>query len=365
MKKAFLLILITITGLSTFAQSGYRFSIDTIIPHTPVKNQYRSSTCWCFSTLSFLESEVIRTTGSSIDLSERYIVRNLYPVKIAKYLGSEGKSTLSGGSLAHDVMNTIATVGVIPEKDEPIAWNKVKGSNNTKKIKSYLDSLLATNQQTWLDSATQLLNEQYGNYGEESIVNEGVDYCDSALKINPQDYIEITSFTHHPFYEKFILEIPDNFSNDKYYNVPLSELEEIVDNALNQGYTISWDGDVSEKTFMPRDGLAILPDFNLKSNLKKISQGKPTKEIEPTQELRQKGFENHTTEDDHLMHIVGRAKDQNGTKYYIIKNSWGLLGTLQGYIYMSEAYFYLKTIAVMVHKNVIPEEIDIKMGLRN
>lgn len=366
MKKILFIVLFAVTGLSTYAQSGYRFSIDTLLPHTEIKNQYRSSTCWCFSTLSFIESEIIRTKGDSINLSERYLVRNLYPVKIQKYLSTEGKSTLSGGSLAHDVMNTIATVGVIPEQDHPEIWGKVKGGNNTKKIKYYLDSALSSGTpQAWIDSTTFLLNEQYGPFADESIVNNGISYCEGSLELNPQNYVEITSFTHHPFYKKFTLEIPDNFSGDQYYNVPLNEFEEIVDNSLKQGYTIGWDGDVSEPTFIPHKGLAILPDMNQKANLKKSYLKKPNQEIKPTQELRQEGFDNHSTEDDHLMHIVGLAHDQDGTKYYIIKNSWGPIGPYGGFLYMSASYFYMKTIAVIVNKEVIPTTIRTKLKLRD
>ncbi len=366
-KRLIIFFLISITGLGSYGQSGYRFSIDTLLPHTPVKNQYRSSTCWCFSTISFIESEIIRTKNDTIDLSERYIVRNLYPRKITKYLSSDGTSTLSGGSLAHDVMNTIALVGIIPEKDSTNIWQLVKGGENTERIKSLLDSAIANEayQKIYLDTVYQLLDAQYGAMGHDSIVDTGIEYCDQYLQLNPIDYVEITSFTHHPFYSKFSLEIPDNFSHDEYYNVPLDEFEQIVDSSIDKGYTISWDGDVSEKTFVARFGLAVLPD---PENPPKKVAGfltRPYPELEPTQELRQEGFDNKTTEDDHLMHIVGMAHDKNGTKYYIIKNSWGELGPYQGYIYMSRSYFLMKTIAIMVHKEVIPKGIKEKLKVKN
>ena len=171
-----------------------------------------------------------------------------------------------------------------------------------------------------------------------------------TTKLKTDNYISIGSFTHHPFYEEFILEVPDNYSNGSFYNVPLKEMMSIVDYAILAGYSISWDGDVSEKGFSAKNGMALLPEDAKREDLFL----NPGKEITVTQENRQANFENYSTTDDHLMHVVGMALDQKGTKYYIIKNSWGEISDYKGFLYMSENYFKMKTISVMIHKDGLP-----------
>jgi len=231
-------------------------------------------------------------------------------------------------------------------------------------MKGMLDGITKQKQPNprWMNGINALMDVYMGKTPEK-FNYKGKEYTAesfaNSLKINPKDYLSFTSYTHHPFYEECIIEIPDNYSNGSYFNIPVDELQAIVDNALANGYTVSWDGDVSEKGFSSRDGLAILPQDAKRKN--KFT--KPGKEISVNQALRQSTFMNYSTTDDHLMHIVGTAKDQNGTKYYIIKNSWGEISDYKGYLYMSEAYLRLKTVGILVNKNSVPKNVMNKLEM--
>ena len=357
----------------TFAQvdvekkSGYEFKTINSVECTPVKSQGNTGTCWSFATASFLESEIIRKGKGYHDLSEMYVVRNVYKDKAKNYVLRQGKANFSQGSLSHDLINVAHRHGVVPES---VYSGKLDGatkhdhSEMIAVLKGMLDGVLKRDKLSpkWSKAFDCVVDVYLGEMPEE-FTYAGKTYTPhsyaESLEINPRDYVNITSYTHHPFYSQFVLEIPDNFSNGLFYNVPMNEMQAIVEHALKNGYSIAWDGDVSEKGFSAKNGIAIMPVDPKREDLFE----NPGEEIKVDQALRQSTFESYSTTDDHLMHVTGTAKDQKGTNYYLIKNSWGEVGTHKGFLYMSEAYFQLKTVSVMVHKDAIPKEIAKKMTL--
>ncbi len=349
------------------AQEAYKFSKVIDLDATPVISQGNTGTCWSFSATSFLESEIIRLTGKQIDISEMYNVRNTYPVKAENYIMRQGKAQFSEGGLAHDVFNSIRNHGLVPNDVYSGLMNNNTRHNHaemvavlTSMLKTYVGKPGKTLSANWRSAIDAVLDEYLGK-NVNSFTYEGKEYTPKSFmemtRINPDDYVNITSFTHHPFYDPFILNIPDNFSNGSFYNVPLDELVQIIDHALENGYTVELDCDVSEKTFSSKDGVAIIPSNPL-NNLKALQGVYP--EMKITQQYRQQEFENYNTTDDHLMHITGMVKDQNGAKYYMVKNSWGTdptRTTFDGYVYFSEAYMRLKTISITLHKVGVPDAI--------
>lgn len=348
-------------------EAGYDFTIQKKIECTPVKSQGKTGTCWSFSTVSFLESELIRTGKGQYDLSEMSIVRNIYKDKAMNYVLRQGKAQFSQGSLNHDVIKAFKRGGILPEE---VYSGKLEGetahnhSELAKGLEGYLDGILKSKSLStkWMTGFEGILDAYLGKapdqfeYGGKKYTNESFK---EELGLNPDDYVEITSYTHHPFYETFVLEIPDNYSNGSYYNVPLSDLQSIVDNALENGYSVAWDGDVSEKGFLAKEGLAIVPLDEGSED----SYASPSKEKNITQEDRQSTFLSYSTTDDHLMHLTGTATDQNGTKYYLTKNSWGEISDYKGFLYMSESYFRLKTVGVLVHKDALSDDMKKKLML--
>jgi len=356
-KKSVLLSLLTVLGFSAFAQ--YQFTETNKAACTAVKSQDRTGTCWSFSTVSFLESELMRMGQPDIDLSEMYIVRNIYADKARNFVLRQGKANFSQGSLAHDVIRAYAMGGIVPESAFSGMVDGATMHDHSEMevaLKGMLDGIIKQKRPSpkWSNGIDAIMDVYMGEVPEK-FMNDGKEYTPESftksLKINPADYLSVTSYTHHPLFEDCILEIPDNYSNGSYKNLPIGDVERIVDNALANGFTVSWDGDVSEKGFSSRNGIAVLPVDEKREDL----FTKPGTEVKVTQEMRQETFMNYSTTDDHLMHIVGTAKDQNGTKYYIVKNSWGEISDYKGYLYMSAPYFRLKTVGVMVHKNAVPK----------
>ncbi len=338
-------------------QAQYTFTIDKRCEHTSVKSQDRTGTCWSFATTSFLESELLRMGKGTYDLSEMFAVRTIYKDKARNYILRQGKANFSEGSLAHDVLRAFAMGGAVPQEVYSgllPGEERYDHSELVAVLKGMLDGVLKGEHpgNRWQEAFQAVLDVYMGEV-PETFTYRGKKYTARSfaeeLGLNPDDYISLTSFTHHPYYSRFVLEIPDNYSNGSYYNLPLDELVETVDRALELGYTVAWDGDVSEKGFSARNGLAVLPQNPMRSDLFQ----NPGPELEVTPESRQEAFMRFFTTDDHLMHIIGLAHDQNGKKYYIVKNSWGAVGPYQGTIYMSEAYFRMKTIAVTMHKNAV------------
>ncbi len=364
MKKRFISICILLAATSIM-MAQYQFEVERSLPGTSIKNQENTGTCWSFATNSFLESELKNELGQDFDLSEMHAVRTIYLDKARNYLLRQGKANFSQGSLSHDVMRAISMAGAIPESVYDGKLNPDDRHDHTEMenlMKAALDTYLKGKRLSskWEEVINSIMDVYMGTV-PETFMYEGKEYTPitfaQMLNLDLDDYISITSFSHHPFYSKFVLEIPDNYSNGSYYNVPLDELTDIVDRAIARGYTVAWDGDVSEKGFSASSGIAVLPENTQREDL--FSQ--PGPEISVTQENRQANFENLSTTDDHLMHIVGISRDQDGTKYYVIKNSWGEIGNYKGYLYMSEPYFRMKTIAVMVNGNVLPPEISHKL----
>jgi len=363
------ILLLTFCG---FSQS-YKFETIIDLETTEVISQGNTGTCWSFSASSFLESEIMRITGKNIDISEMYTVRNTYPVKAKNYIMRQGKAQFSQGGLAHDVINSIAKNGIVPQVAYTGLDKEVTKHNHSELVAVlkgvldvYVDNPGKSLSPKWKPVVNAILDSYLGQ-NIETFTYEGVPYTPMSFlemtKLNPDDYVSITSFTHEPFYSKFILNIPDNFSNGSFYNVKLDDMISVINYALENGFTVELDCDVSEKTFSAKHGVAIIPEDDEKK-AEAIISIRPEKTI--TQEYRQQEFENYNTTDDHLMHITGMLKDQNGTVYYKVKNSWGTDASRvanDGYVYMSEAYIRLKTISVMVHKDAIPKSLKDKLKL--
>jgi bleomycin hydrolase len=292
-----------------------------------------------------------------VDLSEMYVVRSIYNDKAMNYMLRQGKANFSQGSLSHDLMRIVSVAGVMPEAVYDGMIDDAKGHDHSEMeagLKGYLDGVRKQIRLSpyWQTAFGGIMDAYMGAAPDRFTVNgksyDPYSYA-QALGINPRDYLSITSFTHHPFGESFILEIPDNYSNGSYYNMPLNDLVATIDKALDDGYTVAWDGDVSEDGFSSKHGVAVLPiDFDKEKTFEA-----PADEEIVTQESRQAAFMDYRTTDDHLMHIIGKAKDQNGTPYYIIKNSWGERGPYDGLLYMSLPYLKAKTVGVMVHRDVV------------
>ena len=340
-------------------QAQYEFKEEKRVQCSEIKNQQRTGTCWSFATSSFIESELKRK-GLDVDVSEMFIVRKVYEDKAFNYVMRQGKANFSQGSLSHDLMRTVAREGIVPEKNYMGRKSVQESFNHTemeKGLKGFLDGVIAAKHPTnkWRKAVSAVLDVYLGKVPQDFKIN-GKKYNAIALRdmlqLKDEEFVSLTSFTHHPFYSDFILEIPDNYSNGKFKNVPLDELKSIVDHALSKGYSIAWDGDVSEKGFSHKNGIAILPVDNKREDLFTV----PGEEIKVTQSVRQEAFESWSTTDDHLMHLVGKSVDQDGTAYYLIKNSWGDENQHEGYLYMSESYFLMKTVAIMVNKNGLPDQ---------
>ncbi len=369
----------------------YRFTPVVELPATPVKNQASTGTCWSFATISFIESELIRMGKGEHILSEMFIVRHNYINRLRDNYLRRGKGNLGQGSLAHNVMHVVANHGLMPGEAYS-GINYDAESHNHRELSRFVNAIgqvpveLRRESPEYRKLVNSLLDIYLGPV-PETFEYRGQTYTPPtfarSLDFRPDDYVEITSFSHIPFYTRAPLEIPDNWAHAHYYNLPLDELMQIMDHALHNGYTVNWDGDVSEKGFSHANGLAINPDVDApaadysttdRARFETMTPAEileeayrfeaPFPEIHVTQEIRQQGYENFTTTDDHLMHITGITQDQNGTRYYITKNSWGTdRNALGGYLNMSESYVRAKTIYIMVHKHAIPHDIRSKLGI--
>ncbi len=333
----------------------------------PVESQGKTGTCWSFSTSSFLESELIRMKKGSHNLSEIFIARQVYVRKAENYVGRHGKAQFGEGSLGHDLLNAVDNYGIVPnEVFNGLKLNSEK--HNHGELANILEAFLKAIVQNkggeltpvWRDAYSGLLDVYLGAYPKEFTYQEKV-YTPKSfaenLGIKKDNYVTICSYTHQPFYSKFILDIPDNWDNGSFYNVTLDELVSTTKKALNDGYTIEWDADVSNKGFNSKKGIALTPKEDEKPDFDLASE-----EMDVTQEIRQ---ENYTVTDDHLMHIVGLAKDQNDKSYFIVKNSWGDergQDNFKGHVLVSEAYFRMNTISVMLHKDAVSKGLKNKLS---
>ncbi len=364
----FLSIALFITLFSTqFCQAQYEFKATNELKCTKIKSQDKTGTCWSFATTSFFESELLRMGKGEHDLSEMFSVREVYKDKAQNYILRQGKANFSQGSLSHDLLRVMKEKGVMPESvfaGKATADEKHNHSEMEAVLAGMLDGVLKQKKlsNNWRIALDKVMDVYMGECPEAFTIDgkktNAKDYANS-LGLDADDYVNLSSFSHHPFYETFVLEIPDNYSNGRFYNIPIEELQAITSYALENGYTVAWDGDVSEKGFSAKEGIAVLPVDEKRADLFK----KPGAEQKVSQASRQEAFESFSTTDDHLMHAVGMAKDQKGNKYFVIKNSWGEISPYKGYLYMSEAYFKLKSVAILVHKDAIPADIASKLQL--
>jgi len=371
--------------------SGFQFTTIYDLPTTSVKDQNQSGTCWSFSTISFIESEMMRMGKDSADLSEMFVVRHCYHEKADKYVRMHGAINFGAGGAFHDVMHVFETYGMVPEaeyKGLNYGSNSHVHGEFDNVLKGYVDQVIKCTDKkltsAWLRGYDGILDAYLGalptSFTYESKSYTPQSFAKERIGINPADYIEISSFTHHPFYSSFQIEIPDNWMWSSVYNVPMNDMTTIVQNALKKGYTVAWGADVSEKGFSFRNGVAIVPEADAKAfegterakwesasekDREKMlySFEKPMKEKVITQEMRQQMFDNYETTDDHGMHIIGMVKDQNGTLYYKVKNSWNTDNVYKGYFYVSESFFLAKTTSIMIHKDAMPKEIAKKLSL--
>ncbi len=362
------------------------------MPITSIKNQNRSGTCWDYSTLSFFESEILKKSGKTYDLAEMYIANKDYMDRAWLTVRMHGDSQFSQGGSAGDVLVLLREKGVVPES-AMAAPGSLTGDSlaNFNEFFSVMEPYVAAVSKStakkmssqWAVGLQGILDAYLGKCPEE-FTYEGKKYTPlsfaQSLGLNWDDYVSITSFTHHPFYTDFAVEVQDNWRWERSYNVPMDEMMRIIDNALANGYTVAWGGDVSSDGFT-RDGLGIAVDDKATQSLAGSDQAKWTKmtpakkksvidslgvkapEIVPTQELRQQEFDNWTLTDDHGMHIYGLAKDQNGKEYYMVKNSWGETGDYKGIWYMTKAFVAANTMDFLVNKNAVPKDIRKKLGI--
>ncbi len=377
-------------AMSVSAQT-YDFTVTDSVAATPVKNQASSGTCWCFATASFLESELLRMGKGEHDLSEMFIVRQKLINQLNDNYLRRGRGNIGQGSLSHTFLNAYNQVGIVPEEVYS-GINYDSPRHNHGEMMAMLEAvagvaLKAKKRSPQYDAMVKSVLDTYLGPLPETFTYRGKTYTPKSfaesLGINTSDYVELTSFTHHPYYESFELEVPDNWEHARQYNQPLDELMDVIDGALRSGYSVCWDGDVSERGFRFANGVAINPDVRDLSRYSAADSAvfaplteaqrldsvmtcsRPYPEIVVTPEVRQEGFESFVTTDDHLMHLTGLAKDWNGTKYYVTKNSWGTdRNGFGGYLNMSESFVRAKTIYVMLHKDALSAALRKRLGIR-
>jgi len=374
MKKIFLssallcgtILLVAQTQLAPSLQAPQFYDIKAL-KATSVKDQAKTGACWSFATTSLLESEEIRRNNEEIDLSEMFTVRNIYIEKAKNYILRGGKAQFGEGGLGHDEIRAVALYGAVPEREYSGLLNGHTSHNHielSRDLKNYLDSIL--NKQPiandWLNGFRRILDKYLGVPPKDFTYNgkkfTAISFAKEVLHFDANDYVSLTSFTHQPYYQPFILQVPDNFANGSFYNLPLNELMQVIKDAISNGYTVSWDADVSNKGFISSAGLAL----NMETTAKDVNPD--SKELPYDATTRQRLYENLTTQDDHLMHITGIEKSKGGKIFFVVKNSWGKIGPFEGYINVSEAYLAINTISIVVPKAALTKELRAKLNIK-
>ena len=401
MKKIIALAMLAVVATGANAKGKKQPKVDpnkpvfTIVkenPITSVKDQNRSGTCWAYSTLSYFESEILKSTGKTYDLCESFVANKDYMDRAVQVVRYHGDMQFAQGGSAYDVYYVLKNYGICPEDAMPFPGSLYGDSLNNfneffSLLEPYVDGIATSKASKisgqWKVGFQGILDAYLGEC-PENFTYEGKNYTPksfmSSLGLNMDDYVTITSYTHHPFYSQFVVEVQDNWRNPASYNLPMDEMMQIIDNAVMNGYTVAWGGDVSEPGFT-RDGLAYMIDAKKMQSLQGSdmarwlglsaakrrnlidSLGCNVPEVQATQEMRQERFDNWELTDDHGMLIYGIAKDQNGKEYYMVKNSWGEAGKYKGTWYMTKTFIAANTMDYMVNKNAIPANIRKKMGI--
>ncbi len=389
MKRFFVLALILFTVSEAFSQDDlinkikdnksenarFQFTIIKQLDNTSIKDQGSSGTCWSYSGNSFLESEVYKKYKRVVDIAEIYTARKTYEDKAKLYILMDGAINYGDGGELHDVINMYKKYGAVPQE----AYTGLIGGaikNNFSmmqdELKNYLDKVKLQKApiENWTKTFSGILDNYLGAV-PQSFTYQGKTYTPESFAkevvgLDPEDYAELASYKDYPYYTSFFLPLPDNWSGDHAYNVPMQDLTDIIDYAIKEGYTVGWAADVTEPYFSWRNGVAYVPDLDIynitaeqKANL--FTTPQPDKKI--TEQMRQDAINNKTTTDDHGMHIVGLAKDQTGKEYYIVKNSWGITNDFQGYLYVTKPYVQFKSTAILLNKNAIPKDLRKKLNL--
>lgn len=369
--------LITAVEANKAEISGFKFTPVINLERMEVRDQGSSGTCWSYAGASFLESEMIRMGKKPVDLAEIYTARNVYIEKAKQYVRMHGNMLFGQGGELHDVVNMYAKYGAVPQyiysglnygtnrndfgELHSVLEGFLKGLVKREKIKKLTPN--------WEKAFTRIVDTYLGEV-PETFLHNGKKYTPQSFAkevvgINPNDYVQFLSYENEPKYKNVLMAVPDNWSYDYAYNIQMTDFTKIIDYALKKGFTIAWAADVSERYFSWRNGVAFVPekewDEMSPSEQKNLFAAAPHKERTITPEDRQKAFENYQTTDDHAMHIVGVAKDQNGREYYIVKNSWGMNNDHQGYLYVTKAFVMFKTTAMLLHKDGVPSDILSKL----
>ena len=393
MRKLTILTIAIVSCLGGFAQKDTTGFVCTTIKEnkiTSVKNQNRSSTCWAYSALGFLEAELLRLNKGDHDFSEMFVVYHTMLDRAVNYVRLHGDASFSPGGSFYDVLYCWRHYGIVPDKAMPAGVmygdTLANHSDLDAAAKAYVDVIAKSTASKisplWRRPLEAIYETYLGKLPQE-FTYKGKKYTPRSFAdsfgLNMDDYVSLTSYSHHPFYEAFAIEIQDNWRGAKSYNLPIDELMQVMRNAVNTGYTIAWGSDVSEEGFT-RNGIAVMPDVKKgaeltgsdmahwlglsKADRRAELTSRPLPEMTVTQQMRQEAYDNWETTDDHGMLIYGLAKDQNGKQYFMVKNSWGQAGKYKGFWYASEAFVAYKTMNIVVHKNAIPKEILKKLNLK-
>ncbi|MFD1769503.1 C1 family peptidase [Sphingobacterium suaedae] len=362
-------------NVSDNSKEGFKFTEVINLGNTSIKDQGSSGTCWSYSGNSFLESEMIRMGKQPVEISPIFTARNTYIEKAKNFVRLHGDQAQGDGGQLHDVLTIFRQYGAVP-REVYTGLQPGQARNNFSEMGPLLQGITETVAKSkkpssnWLKAFTAAMDAYLGETPESFQYKNKTytprTFADEVIGINPDDYVGISSFDEHAYYKPFVLLIPDNWSFERFYNVQMNDLTDIIDNALQNGYTVAWATDVSEKSFSWKNGVAYVPETPVeqmtKEQVENMFNG-PKAEPTISAAQRQEAFDNYSTTDDHGMHIVGLVKDQNGKEYYIVKNSWGESNDYKGYMYATKEYVRYKTISILLHKKALTKNMQSKLSL--